>query len=77
MYAWLYVSGAIHEASIEVTLTTPQAWQRHVLQLEGYAPGVRRELVVLRGTEGRGWAGHYGAKFSRPALRFAPPPAAA
>ena len=52
--------------------TVPQAWQRSVLRLAGYPPGVRRALVVLRGREERYWAGHYGAKFSAPALRFAP-----
>ncbi len=50
-----------------------QQWQQEELRVEGYGRGVRRAVVLLRGTELCFWAGHYGAKFSAPSLRFVKP----
>lgn len=53
----------------------PQVWRRHQVLLEsGYGPGARRAVVVLWGKSTQAWAGHYGAKFASPALRFVVPP---
>ncbi len=48
-------------------------WQRQVLQVQGYQPGMRRAVVVLRSKDTRFWAGQYGIKFSAPVLRFSRP----
>ena len=73
--AWM--GGAAALASTGVRSAVPCEWRRQAVRLEGYPPGVRRALVLLRGTERRGWEGHYGAKFAAPALRVLPPGAVA
>lgn len=69
--AW--IGGAAALASTGARSAVVCEWRRQVLRLAGYPPGVRRAVVLLRGTERRFWSGHYGAKFAAPALRFLPP----
>ena len=61
----------IAEFSTQRQQAEPRVWRRQELRVEGYKPGVRRAVVVLAATDGRFWAGHYGAKFASPSLRFA------
>lgn len=50
--------------------TMQNTWLCASYTFKGYQPGVRRALVVLRGKDGRFWAGHYGSKFAAPELLF-------
>ncbi len=70
--AWMGGAAALDSTGARSAM--PCQWRRQAVMLEGYPPGVRRALVLLRGTERQFWSGHYGAKFAAPSLRFLPPP---
>lgn len=66
------MGGCAALASTNLLSAVPREWHRQTVRLAA-PPGVRRAVVLLRGSERRFWAGHYGAKFAAPALRFLPP----
>lgn len=48
-------------------------WREFCLNLESYPAGVRRAIILLRGQDCEGLAGHYGAQFAAPELCFKSP----